>query len=135
MPMLMRISPSVIPNCARSSLESPKCDMLAGCDISVSVVPSDTARVHIFSPSMNFLPASRPPFSSMLIMGPGCRICLEHTRKCGCEERAVPFRHYGIHPLDVFANEYAADGGAMAIEKLGGAVKYIVYAVTKRLLQ
>src|SRR5687767_12839316 len=47
-PILILINPSVMPNCSRCSLGTPKWVMDAGCESNVSQVPNETVRVQSF---------------------------------------------------------------------------------------
>ena len=92
-PTEYRTSPSVIPAIARSLCGTPAWVIEAGCSISVSMPPKDTAKTATLTRFMSAAPASKPPTSSKLMTAPGPLICSSARACWGCDGRPGYLTH------------------------------------------
>ncbi len=71
MPTEMRMSESVTPAASRICFGTPECVVLAGCEISVSVPPSETASLATFNASRKRKASASPPLIAKEKVEPG----------------------------------------------------------------
>ncbi len=77
------MKPSVMPSFSRFSFGTEAWVMIAGCSMSDSTPPSDSAQAKIFTVLRKRRAASSPPLMSKVIMPPKPFICFFASACCG----------------------------------------------------